>query len=57
MQISYELDNCPLNTSPMNISMFLPQGKELPVELRKEIKAKFLAQFYNSQKQEIPMYW
>jgi len=55
--ISYELDNCPLNTAPMNISMLLPQGKELPTEIKNEIKSKFLNQFYNSQKQEIPMYW
>ena len=57
MQVSYELDNCPLNTAPMNISMLMPQGKELPTEIKNEIKSKFLATFYNSQKQEIPMYW
>ena len=57
IQVSYELDNCPLNTTPMNISMLLPQGKELPVELKNEVKTKFLNQFYNSQKQEIPMSW
>lgn len=56
IQISYELDNCPLNTAPMNISMLLPTGKELPAEIKNEIKAKFLNQFFNSQKQAIPMY-
>ena len=56
-QVSYELDNCPLNTAPMNVSMLLPKGQEVPTELKNEIKNKFLSQFYNSQKQEIPMYW
>lgn len=56
IQISYELDNCPLNTSPMNISMLMPQGKELPTEIKNEIKSKFLNQFFNAQKQALPMY-
>jgi ATP-dependent Clp protease, protease subunit len=56
VSISYELDNCPLNTSPMNIKMFLPKGLELSTELKNEIKTKFLERFYNTQKQEIPLY-
>ena len=56
-QISYELDNCPLNTSPLNINMLLPQGKDVPAEYRNEVKTKFLDKFYNSQRQEIPMHW
>lgn len=56
IQISYELDNCPLNTSPMNISMLMPTGKELPTEIKNEIKTKFLNQFFNAQKQALPMY-
>lgn len=56
-QISYELDACPLNTAPLNINMLMPQGKDLPLEIKNEIKAKFLGQFNNAQKQEIPMYW
>ena len=55
--IAYDLDNCPLNSSPMNIRISSLDGKTLTSELTNEVTAKFLASFENKQKQVVPMYW
>lgn len=55
MDISYDLDNCPINTSPMKIKVNALDGKALASELMNEIKNKFLTQFENKQKQVLPM--
>lgn len=55
LDITYDLDNCPLNTSPMNIKVSAPAGKELTTEMQADVKNRFLGQFDNKQKQVIPM--
>jgi ATP-dependent Clp protease protease subunit len=56
-EISYDSDNCPINTSPINVSVAQPANKVLPSELVDKIKSEFMSQFENKQKQVIPMYW
>lgn len=57
MKIEYDMDNCPLNTTPMNIRIANPGSKDtISSELMNEIKAKFLSQFENKQRQVVPMY-
>ena len=53
--IAYDLDNCPLNTSPMNIRISQLEGKALSNELLNEVKNKFMSQFENKQGQVLPM--
>lgn len=55
--VSYDLDNCPLNTSPMNIHITAPGSKTFTMEALKEAKEKFIVTFEQKQKQVIPMYW
>lgn len=57
MDVSYELDNCPLNTSPMNIKVHAPDGKAISYEVSNMVKEKFLSEYLNKAKQVIPMYW
>lgn len=57
LDIQYELDNCPLNTSPMKIRIAGSlDGKPLSNEIANEVKAKFMDLFNNKQKQVVPMY-
>ena len=55
--IAYDLDNCPLNTAPMNVRISMPEGKSAPTVDASDIKSKFLTQYENKQRQVIPMYW
>lgn len=67
--IMYDLDNCPINTSPMNIRLGGQPGATAtpggtvanpdPATTAKleEVKRKFLEQFEKSSKAVIPMYW
>jgi ATP-dependent Clp protease, protease subunit len=55
LTIEYDLDNCPLNTSPMNIRISQLDGKTMAVELQNKVKAEFLNDFMNRQKQVLPM--
>ena len=55
LDIEYSLDNCPINTSPMNVHVNAPDGKLLSKELVNEVRAKFLNQFENKQQQVLPM--
>src|SRR5581483_6007782 len=58
VEIHYDLDNCPLNTSPMNIKIVAPQGKVIYTSEQKvDMIKKFKEQFDNKQKQVVPMYW
>lgn len=55
--VSYDLDNCPLNTSPQNVRI----GNEVsvaatPLAYVENIKKEFLASFYLAKAKEIPMY-
>lgn len=54
--ISYDLDKCPINTSPMNIRVGRPDGK-LTTEMSNMVKEKFLLDYSSKAKQVIPMYW
>jgi ATP-dependent Clp protease protease subunit len=53
--IQYDLDKCPLNTSPMNIR--LANAQTVPLEMANEAKARFLEQFEQKQRQALPMTW
>lgn len=56
LPVAYDLDNCPINTSPMNVRVENPDNKEpLTAELLAEVKSKFLTQFNNKQKQVLPL--
>ena len=55
LDIQYDLDNCPINTSPMNIRIGAPDGKSLTTEIMNEVKAKFLSHFENKESQVLPM--
>lgn len=54
--ISYDLDKCPINTSPMNIRVGAPDGK-LTAEMMNLVKDKFLVDYEMKAKTPIPMYW
>ena len=53
--VVYDLDNCPINTSPMNIRIAAPDGKSLTSEIENAVRVKFLSQFENKQRQVLPM--
>ena len=58
LDITYDLDNCPLNTSPMNVRMGgTPGGSVVTASQIEDIKKKFLEQFEKNQKAVVPMYW
>ena len=53
--ITYDLDQCPINTSPMNVRIGAPDGKSLTAEIKAEVEAKFMEKFNNKQEQVLPM--
>lgn len=55
VDIAYDLDNCPLNTSPTNIRVGNSIAA-LSTEYTNNVKQQFLTQFILSQKKAIPMY-
>lgn len=55
MDILYDLDNCPLNTSPMNVRIGGRDGV-LNIETVNEIKSKFLKQYENQQNRVVDSY-
>lgn len=57
LDIQYDLDNCPINTSPMNVRVGSPDGKSLTAEMSNLVKEKFLTNYAEKAKQVIPMYW
>lgn len=58
MDVGYDIDNCPINTNPMNVRVGSLDGKTMiNQDTIDQVKAKFLAQFQNKQSQVVPMYW
>ena len=57
MDIQYDLDNCPLNTSPQNVRVAAPDGKAVTNEIAADIKNRFQTSYLNKERQVIPMYW
>jgi ATP-dependent Clp protease, protease subunit len=59
VQILYDTDNCPLNTSPMHIRIANPDTESVPFakDRIEDIKAKFMEQYVNKQRAVVPMYW
>ncbi len=55
IDVAYDLDNCPLNTSPLNIRLSTLDGKPLNNEIAAKIKAEFMSGFNNKQRQVLPM--
>lgn len=56
--VNYDLDNCPINTSPIHVKVQAPESKvALTYEQTQEVKRRFLEGFFNKQKQVIPMTW
>ena len=58
LTLSYDLDNCPLNTSPMNIRVASPPQEKTPMtaEQVKEVQARFTEQYAHKQHSVVPMY-
>jgi ATP-dependent Clp protease protease subunit len=53
--ITYELDNCPINTSPLNVKIGANAGP-ISDEFARHVKEQFSTQFMALHKKEIPMY-
>jgi len=54
--VQYDLDKCPLNTTPMNIRPMIDDKKMSP-EMKNEIKARFLESFTQKYRRPLPMTW
>lgn len=58
LTISYDLDNCPINTSPMNVRVASPDRDEvLSVERVEAVKIKFMEQYSARQGTVVPYRW
>lgn len=61
MKINYDLDNCPVNTSPMNVRIGSSPDEDAENELtyaqKEEIKTKFMEQYISKLRTVIRMYW
>ena len=57
LKVEYELDNCPINTSPMNIKVSSPDQEEISTERAKEVEVKFTEQYLHKHRAVVPMYW
>ena len=59
MQLLYDLDACPLNTSPLNVRAKpgAEGGITITSSTTEEIKKKFLEQFQNKKQQALPFTW
>ncbi len=57
LAIQYDLDNCPINTTPMNVRISQStQQSALTPALEEEVKNKFKERFLNKQKQVVTTY-
>lgn len=57
LNISYDLDNCPINTSPMNVRVGSPGEEVLSSEQVEAAKAKFLEYYNIRQSAVVPYRW
>lgn len=57
MKIMYDLDNCPINTSPMNIRVSSPDNSQVSRERIIEARTKFLEQYVGKRRSVLPMTW
>lgn len=58
LTIQYDLDNCPINTSPMNVRIVQPEDEgALSPERAELVKAKFMEQYSIKQTTVIPYHW
>ena len=55
MVVEYDLDNCPINTAPMNVRLANKETANISEQVKNEIKNKFLTQFQNKESQVLPM--
>jgi ATP-dependent Clp protease, protease subunit len=57
--IAYDLDNCPINTSPMNVRVAAPGSDKNPLSTATldAVKTQFLTSYDNKAKQVVQMYW
>jgi ATP-dependent Clp protease, protease subunit len=56
-KVLYDLDNCPINTNPMNVRVSFPEEKVTPGPARvAEVKAKFTEDYQEKQRAVLPMY-
>ena len=53
--VTYDLDQCPINTNPMNIRIAGAGEKTVNAELINKVKAELLSSFENKEKQVLPM--
>lgn len=56
MDVQYDLDNCPLNTSPMKIRVGALDGKPVNKEVVADVQSRFLSGYLNKQRQVVPMF-
>jgi ATP-dependent Clp protease, protease subunit len=56
INIYYDLDNCPLNTSPMNVRIG-DKFKNLSEDQIEELTEKFLQSYLSKHRSVVPMYW
>lgn len=60
LKITYDLDNCPINTSPINVRVEAPEQKGSPSTTTRatiiEARAKFLQQYMDKRRSVVPMY-
>lgn len=56
LKIDFDIDNCPMNTSPMNIRVSSPDDSEVSPERAKEAEARFTEQFLHRHRDIVPMY-
>jgi ATP-dependent protease ClpP protease subunit len=57
--VKFDLDNCPINTSPMNIRVDVPPQEKAKITAKqiKDLEAQFAEQYTTKQHSVIPMYW
>jgi hypothetical protein len=57
LNVLYDLDNCPLNTSPTNIRVADPEGKKVAQDRVEFIKVKFQEHYTAKLHAAIDLYW
>lgn len=59
LDVSFELDNCPINSSPMHLRVSAPPQTALSYtqEFYKTVKAQFLSNYASKHNSAVPLYW